>query len=239
MKKNNVLKNSFILLFAGIVFLSCTTNATVSINESSAADFSYKTTASKNVESLIRSFAGAGQSVSVFDKSVIEKSFEMSEIDLVSVSSVGTADIMLSGKIKDINEIVPTGDQLIAFENTSAGGKMDLHINNETLDALLSLMGSENLVYLELLMAPVFTGEKMSEEEYLSFMSSIYGPAILEDLTDSIISFDMEVPKSIKNAQLYPETIGEIKYSENTARVDISLLSFLVNTSEINLNLEW
>ncbi len=222
-----------------IVLFSCTTNAAIDVSEDASGTFAFETKASSGVESLIRSFSGADQSISVFDRSLIEQSFKRADIILLSIEADGTAGISISGKTFDINSLVPSEKQLVTFENTSERGHLSLSINNATMMSLLSLMGEENVIYLELLQAPIFTGGQMTTNEYLDFIGALYGQTMLEELKKSNVVFSLTVPKTVKEVSLSPSNVGDVEYAKKSAKVAISLADFLANTDEIKLEIIW
>ncbi len=239
MKKFLNLIQCALILVLGTSFFSCTTNAIIEVDEDSSGVFTFETGASESVEGIIRSFTGADQSVNVFDKALIENSFKKADLTLLSFDTTGNASIAISGSTKNINTLVPGGEQLIIFKNSNTDGELSLHINTATMASLFSLLGQENLIYLDLLQAPIFTGFEMTTEEYLSFIGALYGQTMLEELETSNITFILSVPNKIKGADLKPSNVGDISFIDNEAVVSISLTDFLANTSEITLNITW
>ncbi len=228
----------YVLCFS-FLFFSCTTNAVMNIEDNGQSSFVFETSASDGVGSIIRSFSGVGSTVNVFDKNIIEESFSAAKIQLDFIDTSGTASISLSGFTEDINTLVPFGDQPLVLRSTEKGKELTVILNERTMASLFSLMGEEALLYIELLQAPLFTGEQMTSDEYLDFIGALYGPEMKDDLRNSSLSFVLNVPNTVRSASLEPQNIGEVILDGEAILVKVSLPEFLSNSSQVELIASW
>lgn len=73
-------------------------------------------------------------------------------------------------------------------------------INKENMLSLYENLSSELQTYLDMLMAPVFTNEEMTNDEYIELVSEVYGQKLAEELANATIKIIIEQPlKSEKN----------------------------------------
>ncbi len=228
-----------VILFCGLFFLSCTTNSIVSINDTNSINFHFETDASKAVSEILQSFTGVEETESIFDKKVIEDAINSSGITLLSVDSLGTTDIAIDGLVKDINNLLPTGERPFSITSTSTTQELVLTLNESTMGSFFSLMGEEAFLYMELLQAPIFTGEEMTAEEYLDFIGALYGETILQAMKDSVVTFEIQVPSSLKTANIEPSSIGTVEFMEEKAVFSLRLHTFLANPEEIIFRIQW
>ena len=102
-------------------------------------------------------------------------------------------------------------------------------------------MGQEDRTYLDLFMAPIFTGEKMTQAEYKELVASVYGQELADDMQKGKIVITLTVPdgKSIKNSGA---KIGRSsKASKNPKRISFSIpmLEFLTLQTEKTAFISW
>lgn len=73
-------------------------------------------------------------------------------------------------------------------------------LNKENMLNLYENLSSELQTYLDMLMAPIFTNEEMTNEEYIELVSEVYGQKLAEELANATIKIMIEQPlKSEKN----------------------------------------
>ncbi len=232
------MKASILFIFT-VALCSCTTNAEMNIKQNNSSSFAFETSTSDGVSELIRALTGASNTQTLFDKASIENSFKNAGISLLPDSTFNTTSISLLGETENISSLISRGALPISLQSNGSEGELIVVLNDKTIGALFSLMGEDAVLYTELLFAPLFTGEKMSADEYLEFMASLYGPEIKADLENSIVSFTLHAPQPIKNTTIFPQNIGMNVVSGNSVIINLSLLEVLVTTSDIELKILW
>ncbi len=221
------------------LFFSCTTNSLIEVRDNSESAFYFETEAMPAVSSIIRSFTGVDGSVAIFDKAEIEKSFLAAGIAVDSISASGSTSISFTGFTQDINNLVPAGSQPISLRDTASGKELEVVFNEKTMGSLFSLLGEDALLYIELLQAPLFTGEEMTAEEYLDFIGALYGADVLSEMRDSTLQFEIKTPQEIEKAFIEPSTLGEVSISGEKAVFTLSLYKFLSNNNDIFFRIQW
>ncbi len=71
-----------------------------------------------------------------------------------------------------------------------------LEFSKEKFQSLYSLVPFEIQSHLDMFMAPSFTGEEMSDEEYLDLLASVYGQKLSDEIKKSKINFVFVQEKS-------------------------------------------
>ncbi|WP_169311891.1 hypothetical protein [Gracilinema caldarium] len=75
--------------------------------------------------------------------------------------------------------------------------RFSVTLNRESTSQLLSLFTPEIRDYLDALMAPIITGEKLSPADYLTLVTSVYGKTIAQEIASSQITLEVHVPGTI------------------------------------------
>jgi hypothetical protein len=126
----------------------------------------------------------------------------------------------------------PEHSPFISYEQTPAGGRLRITIDRFSGPRLLTLFSPDVRDYLSALMAPVATGEALSQQEYLVLVQSVYGKAVAEEITASRIHLTIDFPGSISSIQ------GG-RASENRAEFTIPLGDLLVLDSPLRYEVSW
>ena len=64
-----------------------------------------------------------------------------------------------------------------------------IHLSKENLTKLYEYLPFELQSYIDMLMSPSFTGEEMTDEEYLDLIASVYGQKLSDEVKTSRINF--------------------------------------------------
>jgi hypothetical protein len=157
---------------------------------------------------------------------------------IASVSFTNKTPSSIEGpvKISRINDFLSSGrvNGLISFEqkNSAGEGYCAVNFNLASGPQMLGLISPEITIYLEALMAPIATGEKMTKKEYLDSVASIYGKAIADEISSS----------SIRASVNFPGAIQRVKggnFSGRRADFDIPLLDILVLETPLSYEVVW
>ena len=65
-----------------------------------------------------------------------------------------------------------------------------IHLSKENLKNLYDNLPFEVQSYIDMLMSPSFTGEKMTDDEYLDLLASVYGQKLSDEIKNSKINFE-------------------------------------------------
>ena len=93
--------------------------------------------------------------------------------------------------------------------------------------------------YLDLLMAPVYTGEELSEQEYLELFATVYGESFAKDFENTNFVVQINVLEKIQNIETAKDNIASVNFEGNVANIKIPLYKLLCNPNETFFKIEF
>jgi hypothetical protein len=120
----------------------------------------------------------------------------------------------------------------IHFEQGTGGGRCTVSLNLDTGPEILGLLSPEIAVYLEALMAPLATGEKLSKTEYLGWVESVYGKGIADEISKTSIRASINFPGQVQSA-------GGGTFSGSKAEFNIPLPDILTLEKPLRYEVVW
>ncbi|QTQ17077.1 hypothetical protein [Treponema parvum] len=165
-----------------------------------SADIKYNSSLGPALTSLVNTLLNASQpnSQAAFKPSS-EEAARQSFFDAVEIreglKKAGFTDVVcLASKDSSlkINAKLPSLTTSFLFQTvyrTKTG--IALKLSPETLQSLLKIMPQDLQTCADLLMAPVFTGEAMTQKEYKELIGSVYGQEIASELERSLLSIKL------------------------------------------------
>jgi len=221
---------------AAIALSSCAPRATVDLAPPDGKDPGalFGTSLTPTAESLLRKLTGAqGGDTGLFDVSGVTKSLNAAGIAVESVATDGGPSLTVSARS-------PKLDGLLGGAVSYKGGERAFRVtvDGRAVNAAIDLMPASTRDYLDLLMAPVFTGEAMTAEEYRDLVGAAYGKTIAGELDAARFSFTVKAPSPIKAATI-TEPDAKASVDGKTATFSIPLVSLLALEKPINLAVSW
>ena len=117
--------------------------------------------------------------------------------------------------------------------------KLVVTLSPESLQNISKTLGEETRSFLDLFMAPVITGEKMTDEEYLDLLESVYGKEITNDIKKASIKFTMTVPDGCRQKSYKaPEGIS-VSATDKSVSFSYPLLRLLTLTGTETSFIQW
>jgi hypothetical protein len=89
----------------------------------------------------------------------------------------------------------------IRFEQGTDGGRCTINLSLETGPEILRLLSPEISNYLNALMAPITTGEKLTKTGYIALVGSVYGRGIADEIAHAVIQAFIDFPGQIQSAK--------------------------------------
>jgi hypothetical protein len=224
----------FLALFA---LLSCTARIDGNITANGTAVMTVSMSLGQRITALIRSLSEVGgqESGQVLDGASITRSMSQAP-GIESVMLKNTSNSALEGQVRisKINIFLAAADGkgFITFEQKSSGGKCEFSVNLENGPEILEHLSSDVCDYLNALMAPIATGEKMSKSEYLELIASFYNKPISDEIAASKINASVEFPGTVTSAK------GGT-FSGRKVNFDIPLLDLLVLETPLVYEVNW
>lgn len=159
--------------------------------------------------------------------------------NLRAAGMIGDAKVSVSDTSLSIDYTVPSLDGLLdrAVTLDIEEKKLSLTLSRESVNEALSLMPTDTRDSLELLMAPVFTGETLSLAEYEDIMAATYGKNLADELRSSVFVLSVECPEPVRSLSIQPP--GTAAKTGKTARFSIPLPVLLVMNSPVSLQVTW
>lgn len=188
MNMKNIYKNLLVALFCSVILFltSCKSQIKITFSKN-ACTVKYSTKLGKALFDTFYAFAGETESERIFDTEQFKQIFSESGLKNVSAESKVIDEISIQGDIDGNNGDFISGSSIIKSSNNGKNVEIEFSRNNllKMYDNMPSIMRS----YIDLFMAPVFTEEEMSNEEYLELISSVYGQILADEIKTSTIDF--------------------------------------------------
>jgi len=234
-------KNFFLVAALLLVFTSCASRINGSLMENGQADLGINAELKPGMSALITRLAAlsgtAKPGAPLLDGPSLAASMAKAP-GIASVSFTNKTPSSIEGpiKISRINDFLSSGrtSGLISFEqqNSAGEGSCAVNFNLASGPQILGLISPEISMYLSALMTPIATGEKMTKDEYLGLVASVYGKTIADEISSS----------SIRASVNFPGAIQRVKggnFSGKRADFDIPLLDILVLETPLSYEVVW
>ena len=188
MNMKNIYKNLLVALFCSVILFltSCKSQIKITFSKN-ACTVKYSTKLGKALFDTFYAFAGETESERIFDTEQFKQIFSEGGLKNVSAESKVIDEISIQGDIDGNNGDFISGASIIKSSNNGKNVEIVFSRNNllKMYDNMPSIMRS----YIDLFMAPVFTEEEMSNEEYLELISSVYGQILADEIKTSTVDF--------------------------------------------------
>lgn len=188
MNMKNIYKNLLVALFCSVILFltSCKSQIKITFSKN-ACTVKYSTKLGKALFDTFYAFAGETESERIFDTEQFKQIFSEGGLKNVSAESKVIDEISIQGDIDGNNGDFISGSSIIKSSNNGKNVEIEFSRNNllKMYDNMPSIMRS----YIDLFMAPVFTEEEMSNEEYLELISSVYGQILADEIKTSTVDF--------------------------------------------------
>lgn len=187
---------------ACISFFSCTPTMEVQAQADGSYIISYDVTLGKVFMDTVASVADASTAsspFSVFDATVFQSQLSSAGLSNVSVKTPSANQLSISTPITENGRDIFSKAKLISIERVSGKKTMTLMLSPESVQAIYNTLPDVTRSYIDLFMAPVFTGDYMPKSEYVELVSMVYGKALTDELLGASISLVLASPN--KKAQ--------------------------------------
>ena len=206
--KLNKLKYALIAVAAlilAVFFTGCTTEIELELKKNGTIDVKFAGTSGKAFAALMNAGNGtgsAGGDTVLFNTKEIE--YEISQNGFSSVKAVTKSGTDLTVTMTDKN-----GKSALFTSGvvTAQNGKLSACLTPQTLKKFYDSADSQTVMFLDMLLSPIFNDEKMSQEEYLEILESFYGQEIADEIKDSSFRITLKNADGTKSVQ----TINFIK----------------------------
>ncbi len=180
------MKTKFSAAVAGILVLllaGCSSELKITLNSGGDVDIMFSAGASSAIGKMMSSFGGEE-----FRIDTDEIGYELAKSgfsDVKATTRTGT-DLTVKMSDKKRNSYLFTSGIL-----SCDGKKLTLALSPEKLGGFYNSADEQTKSFLDLLLAPVFNGETMSEAEYTETLASFYGNEAAEEIGKSAITIKL------------------------------------------------
>ena len=191
-----------------IIVSSCASQINGSLMGDGQADMQIRAELKPRISALITRFAAlsggsAAPGAPLLDGPSVSASMSGAP-GIASVALVNKSPTSIEGpvKISRIGDLLASGraGNFITFEqkNAAGEGRCSVNLSLESGPAILGLISPDISMYLNALMAPLASGEKMTKKEYLDLVASFYGKDIADEIAGGVIQVSFNFPGAIQ-----------------------------------------
>ena len=137
-------------------------------------------------------------------------------------------------RLSDFLAIASSSGDFINFEQgtPAQGGRCSINLSLASGPQIIALLSSEIGEYLAALMAPLATGERLTQVEYLNLVTSVYGRGIADEIAQAGIRVTIELPGQV-------QSVRGGTFSGRNAEFAIPLLDLLVLETPLSYEIRW
>ena len=238
------------IFFSAFAIFSCAPSASIIVNQNNSIEISAKNTASQELNSIAKNMTKSNS-----NGNSPEAVFSQKEIqNLLKEIGINSNEIKIENAIDFSVEKVKISEKQIQndedLSNSFSVSKIsDTNIFKLTLDPdYIFGKADENedlQDILEMLMAPVYTREDLSSDEYIECIASFYGKKTATKFKNSNFVIEIQFPSKIKSYSISKEehsfnkVNATIKSDENKATIIIPIYKFLCKDEPTSFTIEY
>ncbi|MBQ3688106.1 MAG: hypothetical protein II932_09750 [Treponema sp.] len=168
----------------------------------------------------------------------LEKSLAGGDAETLSAKALSSSVLSLDATVRDAASQTSASRTGVRFASVVSVEKhsLTLNLSPATMRALYASMDLQTRSYVDLFMAPVFTGEPMSGGEYTALIASVYGKDLAQEIADARMEITLSAPRGEKAASC---SNAGAKLSGRSARFSIPLLDLLVLEEPQSYRITW
>lgn len=218
---------------------SCTPSVKIDIKQDDSAKMEFSTSLSKSIEGSIRSLMGLQNNDPLYKEGPVRASLEATGLQVESINFPSMTGIEIKAGIKNINTSLNYAKDAVKVVPKGSGKEAVVQFSPQIITEALNFMPEETRTYADLLMAPVFTGEEMSPDEYLFLLSMVYGETLANELAKSVFFVEITAPSPVKQASLSDTSLGSVSITGKKAVFTISLYKLLCASGKTEYIVSW
>lgn len=230
--------SALVMAFGFLTSCSSKLNLTAGSDNGVNVDFNMiMGSALTNTIKQLTSNMGGGEQ-GIFSAQVMKDAFVDSDFTNVKVSNPTKNSMSFNGNLPPDNKQTHASGNLRAVDFVVCRDNgMYLRLSPSSLKGFADGLPDDTHNYLDLFMAPVFTGEEMSKADYKMLIASIYGNQIAAELDNSIITINLMPPKGKNISKASVPKDGTADASK--ASFSIPLMDFLCLTDDAVYSIVW
>ena len=235
-----ILFRTLCCLAAVCITAACSSAAHIVIRDNAdyglTAEFIPSSLLEKNITRLLKQKAEQTDGQSVFNGQELKEAFTKEGISVQDIALQGALGLRLTCTVPYNHELLK---DVIAYDKK--GRKAVLRISPENIASFLEILPQESRDFIDMLMAPLFTGDTIPPAEYEELIGAAYGKKIATELRSAEFTLIVDVPYKVQTARISPVgTVTVQTKTETTSRasIRIPLLELLCTIGTIEAQLQ-
>ena len=179
----------------------CTSEITLELKKDGSVDVEFSGVAGTAFATMINSVSGmsgngAAAGSVIFDTKEIEYEMSSNGFSQVKASSKKGSDLTVTMTDKNGKSALFTSGVVSVKD-----GKLNASLSPQSLVKFYKAADSQTVMFLDMLLAPIFNDEVMTQEEYLEVLASFYGDEIADEMKNSSFRITLKNPDGTKTIQ--------------------------------------
>ena len=219
---------------------ACSSSAHIVIRDNAdynlTAEFIPSSLLEKNITHLLKQKGEQTDGQSVFNVQELKQAFSKEGISVQDIALKGALGLRLVCTVPHNHELLKG-----VIDYDTKGRKTALRISPENIASFLEMLPQESRDFIDMLMAPLFTGDAIPPAEYEELIGAAYGKKIATELRSSEFVLSVDVPYKIQTAHISPVGAVAVQFkTEKTSRasIHIPLLELLCTIGTIEAQLQ-
>ena len=227
------------VLLICVIFTSCTTSVSLETRTDKSGAVAMQTKLSPSVQTLVASLAGVDSTEALFDANQIRASLKAAGFAVTGLKFPSKSALTVTAETKNITTMLRGSKDLLTVTTANGVNDMRIKLTPENVRKAVAVMPEDTALYIELLIAPIFTGEVMSAQEYTDLIAIAYGDKIAQDLQKARVNLLFSVPGTILSAEMTNSRENDIAVKDNTITMSIPLVTLLTDLKGTECRIRW
>ncbi len=227
------------LLASTFIFSGCSTSVALIADQNNAGEVSLQTKLSPSVMSVVSALSGASSTEALFDKDQIVQSLKKTGYTVSGVRFPARNTLTINTKTEKLTGMLPNSKDFVTLKKDGKINDMVINLSPANIKKAVELMPEDTALYLDLLFAPIFTGDAMSADEYVELIAMAYGDNVAADLKKSVVTIQFDVPGQIVSAELTNNDKNTINIDSKNIKMSMPLVEMLTNMKGNICRIRW
>lgn len=182
-----------------MAFVSCTSEINITLKDNGSIDVEFNGVSGVAFSTLIKTASGVQDGEVVFDTREISYELAKNGFSNVKVNTKTGTDLSILMKDEGKKSSLYTSGVL-----TSDKQSLTAILSAKKLMDFYKASDEEIVTFLDMLLAPVFNNEIMSEDEYLETVAAFYGNEAAAEIGESNFKVTLTNPKGATSTHIIP-----------------------------------
>jgi hypothetical protein len=235
-----MIKRLFYIALSTALLFSCSVRLDGVLRPGGQAELEIRAALEPKTADLIRSLQalmGGAPGGRIIDGPALARSLAAAPgIASVTLNNTGPTAVAGSITISRLDQFLAVAGnesrRFVTWQESGGGGSIKIAMDHDSAPGILALISPDIVKYLEALMAPAATGDRMTRAEYLSLAGSFYGKTVADEMAAARIRLSLDFPRPIKQ-------ISGGTAAGSRALFDLPLVDFLVLENPLVYEVSW